>query len=62
MFIRIIDESGRVRIPKAIRDNMGLKPGDVFCARCDGKKIIFALKAKASRSRTQSAYRTRKTK
>lgn len=62
MWKRIIDESGRIRIPKAIRDDMGLKPGDVFDAQCDGQKITFTLKAKTSRSRTRSAFHTRKAK
>lgn len=38
-----VDKFGRVVIPKALRDGMGIEPGDALQIERDGEKIVLKL-------------------
>ena len=41
MFVRVLDDLGRVVIPKELRKKMGICPGDGIAIYADGGKIIL---------------------
>jgi AbrB family looped-hinge helix DNA binding protein len=38
-----VDKFGRVVIPKALRDGMGIEPGDAFQIEREGERIVLKL-------------------
>jgi AbrB family looped-hinge helix DNA binding protein len=42
----VVDKFGRMVLPKAIRDDLGLKPGDVLDATEEGDAIILRPRAR----------------
>lgn len=39
--IKTVDEFGRILIPKSIRTQMDIKPGDTLCYQVDADRIIL---------------------
>jgi AbrB family looped-hinge helix DNA binding protein len=51
-----VTSKGQVTIPKAVRDRLGIKPGNAvdFQVEADGKVILLKVKGDASRSRFEA--------
>jgi AbrB family looped-hinge helix DNA binding protein len=48
-----IDKAGRVVIPKALRDELGLAPGDALSVRSDGENVMLRRVRAASSLRKE---------
>lgn len=53
-----LDNAGRIVIPKSLRDELGLEPGDVLALESDGQRFITLrpVRSGSSMSREQGVW------